>query len=209
MTGARTNSTYVWDIFLSYPRRPLVGRWVAEVFHPQVHEGLQIVGLGRNVSVFRDEIALEAGAIWPERLSEAHASSRVVLAVLCYPYFESRWCCSEWRTASARDRYRQTAPIVPVRFNDLEPTTLKGLPGVWRNEVAKRQSLDLREYSGLVNRLADTELALRFRNKISSFCEEVLKPAILGAPPRSLAWPKMPSDPALRTRPAFRARLGR
>jgi hypothetical protein len=200
------NGDYRWDVFISYPRRPGIRRWVADVFHPQLEEDLHNVGVG-TPRIFRDQQELEAGDIWPERLSAEHAASRVVLAVLCYPYFESAWCCSEWTTASARKG--TAASIVPVRFNDLKNETLETLPATWRTDVKKRQCLDVEEYTTLVNRLSDTDLAHRFRVEMKHFCERVLKPAIVAAPPPDPKWPKMPTEPVLRQRPAFRARLRR
>jgi hypothetical protein len=151
---------------------------------------------------------IEAGDIWPEHLSEAHARSRVIVAVLCYPFFESRWCCSEWVTACARDKPKQSSSVVvPVRYNDLGDETIKALPRQWRDNVCRRQARDLTQYSPLVNRLADNELALRFRREMEDFCEHALKPAILRAPRWNSKWPRLPSTPVITARPAFRARL--
>jgi len=208
MAKDSAGAAYRWDVFISYPRRPGVRRWVAEVFHPQIEEDLQNVGLRRPPKVFLDQEEIEAGDSWPDKLSGEHASSRIVLAVLCFPYFESAWCCSEWRTASLRDKYGAKGPIIPIRFNDLESDTIKSLPPAWRKDVAGRQYHDLQEFTPLVNRLSDTDLAQRFRTRMANFCQGVLKPAILGAPPRSAKWRTMPSDPFIRTKAAFKARLG-
>lgn len=209
MARIRRDDTYRWDVFISYPRRPGIWRWVAEILHPQLDEELQQVGLGRPVKLFRDESDIEPGDDWPQKLSEEHVRSRVVLPVLCFPFFESRWCCSEWKTAVARAQSRRGRSIVvPVRFNDLESDTIDRLPQPWRDEVARKQVLDLRKYSTLVNRLSDTELGHGFRREIADLCAGPLKTAILSAPQYSNRWPRVPTDPFIRSRPAFRARLG-
>jgi hypothetical protein len=206
MAAPRNRAPYRWDVFISYPRRDGIRRWVAGVLQPQLEEELQNVGLG-GVSVFRDDEDLNPGDIWPAKLSEEHAHSRIVLAILCHAYFESAWCCSEWQTAAARDKARSLGAIVPVRFNDLVADTLEQLPPVWRKDVAKRKPLNLEPYTKLVNRLADTECAHSFRREMATFCEGALKSAILDAPPRNSDWPRMPTDPIIRKRPMFHARF--
>jgi hypothetical protein len=200
---------YEWDVFISYPRRGAVLRWVKDVLHPELEDQLEVVGLGRAVRIFRDEADIEAGDKWPARLSEVHGRSRVIVAVLGFPYFESRWCCSEWRAATERHGDGGATCIIPLRFNDLEPETIASLSPKWRKEVAKVQVRDLWKYTTLVNRAADTELAAQFRAEIAELSVKVLKPAISGAPKWSGAWPKMPTDPFIKTAPAFKARLGR
>ena len=193
---------YRWDVFLSYPRRPDVRRWVAEVLKPQVDESLQNAGIGRPVTVFRDEPEIEAGSIWPQTLSDVHARSRVILAVLCYAYFESRWGCSEWKTAESRDAPGAAmSVIVPVRFNDLEADTFDALrPTSWITSIQARQARNLYAYSQLVNRLSDTELAFQFRQKIADLCLKSLKPRILAAPKWDKDWPKLPQHPLSKLR---------
>jgi len=201
---------YRWDVFLSYPRRPDVHRWVANVLQPQIEENLQNSGIGREVTIFRDETEIEAGSIWPPKLSAEHARSRVILAVLCFAYFESGWCCSEWKAAEHRDGAADTTSvIVPVRFNDLGSDTIEALPKPWMKAVKARMARDLFRYSQVVNRLSDTELSLKFREEIADLCLKTLKPRILNAPEWNKHWPTLPTEPVLTTRPAFKARLGK
>jgi hypothetical protein len=139
------------------------------------------------------------------------ARSRVILAVLCFAYFESPWCCSEWKTAESRDAEgAATSVIVPVRFNDLEDDTLNALrPTSWARSIKARQARNLYAYSQIVNRLSDTELSLQFRQEIADLCLKTLKPRILAAPKWNKNWPKLPTAPAIKVAPAFKARLGK
>lgn len=204
----RPADPYEWDVFLSYPRRAAVHRWVTQVLRPLVEEGLEVVGLGRAPRIFKDDEVIEAGQLWPDTLSRAHARSRVVLAVLSFPYFESAWCCAEWKNAVER-RKSPRSVVVPVRFNDVEPETVAALPRPWRTQVGAHQRVDLQRFTALENPRSDTALGIELRETVQRFCELSLKPAILDAPPWSDAWPTLPVEPVIRSRPAFRSRLER
>jgi hypothetical protein len=204
-----------YDIFLSYPRRDAVVRWVERVLQPMLQEKLDVAGLGRNAVIFRDADTIEPGDLWKDSLADALARSRVMVAVLCAPYFESRWCTSEWVTACARDDLLRAANpnhpsmIIPVRYNDMDDLELQNLTAKVRKQVAARQRLDLFDFSELVNPLADTDLAHKFRTSIAGLCGNTLKRAIDVAPVYDPTWPRLPSDPLLAARRQFRASMGK
>jgi hypothetical protein len=204
-----------YDIFISYPRRPAVLRWVERTLQPMLQEKLDVAGLGGTASIFRDAEAIEPGDLWKDELAEALARSKVMVAVLCAPYFESAWCTSEWTTACARDALLRasnpTRPsmIIPVRYNDMDDHDERRLPQPLRDQVRERQRLDLFPFSEVLNPLADTDSATKFRTEIASLCSGPIKRAIENAPEYSERWPRLPAEPPLVPGRGFRATMGR
>ena len=180
---------YEYQLFISYPRRRKIHRWVADVLQPELSENLEILGLG-DMQIFRDERDITGGEPWPDRLAEALARSRVLLAVLSHPFWESGWCCSEWATARAR-AYPKV--IVPLVFNDCEENTFKQMPAPWRHDVVTTTRATFSDFSEFAELRSPNE-SLLFRTRVREFAERDLKPAILGAPPWSPDWPRLPTD---------------
>jgi hypothetical protein len=193
---------YQYDVFVSYPQRGGLIAWVANVLGPMLEDKLAEAGLLGHPRIFVDTQALVPGQDWPDRLSQAHARSRVIVPVLCAPYFQSGWCTSEWTNAFAREAAERTRAgsvpslVLPIRFNDLEDHHVDDLGDASvRNQVRARTSFDLRFSSNLVNRLADTDVALSFRAHVERFCAQWLLPAIESAPPWRDDWPRLPLQP--------------
>ena len=88
-----------------------------------------------------DQDLVETGDPWPERLSEAHARSKIFVVVLSANYFKSGWCTSEWRNAV--DRFKslkrvnadQLPLIFPLRYNDFKDEDVDKLPRPMSDEV--------------------------------------------------------------------------
>jgi hypothetical protein len=208
-----TSADYCWDVFISYPQVAKVARWVANVFAPEVEDGLAVVGLRRAPTVFRDRTSIVPGQSWPNELSMAHARSRVILAVLCHPYFESGWCCSEWTTAAEREealrrRYqKEFNVVVAVRYNDATQDTTKHLSRGMREHVDACARVDLSPFTTLVDRHSEINMAHDFRAAIAELCERSLRPAILAAPAWDAGWPKLPTEPLAGRSRKWRSRL--
>lgn len=114
---------YEYDVFFSYKRHALHNewhRWVVQRLRYFLTEELNV----SQARVFMDEVDIETGDNWPERLQLALKRSKCMVCVLSPPYFHSVWCCSEFW--SFIERHRQiglTGPeglIAPLRFHDLE-----------------------------------------------------------------------------------------
>lgn len=194
--------SYQHDVFVSYPRAGALRRWVREVFAPQLDEALATAGLGRVPSVFVDVNDIDPGTDWPKELADAHHSSRVVVAVLCGPYFESGWCTSEWKNILAREEALFTATgnrprlLFAIRFNDTTDGDVASLGDpIVREQVKARSRSEFGPYAHLVNRLSDTERAHDFRTLVGDLCDGPLKDAIRRAPAWDKDWPRLPEKP--------------
>jgi hypothetical protein len=205
---------YLYDVFVSYPQRGGLPDWVAKVLKPLLEEKLDEAGIDEKPRIFVDTKSLQDGIDWPDDLSEAHARSRVIVPVLCAPYFRSGWCTSEWTNAferEARERQRSGTSlslVLPLRYNDLSNDTISQLEDeAIREQVRKRTRRDVSEFSCLVNPKADIEAALKFRRDIEHFCEESLLPAIKKAPAWRPDWPRLPKKAILGSDPSWVTRM--
>jgi hypothetical protein len=61
---------YLYDVFVSYPQRGGLRRWVAQVLQPMLEE--KLAGFGTSGRVFVDTLSIDDGTDWPDRLSDAH-----------------------------------------------------------------------------------------------------------------------------------------
>lgn len=203
---------YEYDVFVSYPRRGRLPEWVRNVFQPQLQRSLEDAGLGWAPRVFVDQLQIAPGEIWPELLANAHHRSRLVVAVLAGPYFESGWCTSEWKNALAREDALAAAgerPIVllPLRYNDTTDEDVEAIadPAV-RGQVRAKARQDFGRFANLVNPTADTERAFEFREAVSELCERLLKPALRRSPAWDATWPRLPALPVSGRDPSWSPR---
>ncbi len=204
---------YLYDVFVSYPQRGGLPQWVATVLKPLLEEKLEEVGLNGKARVFVDTQSLNTpGMDWPQSLSEAHAHSRVIVPVLCAPYFRSGWCTSEWTNAFEREQLESQRTganlrlVLPMRFNDLSDSELDKLSSdTVRAQVRARVRLDVSAFTCLVNPKADNEAAHTFRKQVETFCTNALLPAIETAPPWQPNWPRLPKKPILGSDPSWAA----
>lgn len=205
---------YLYDVFVSYPQRGGLPSWVSQVLKPLLEEKLDEAGMTDKPRVFVDTMSIRHGTDWPDHLSEAHARSRVIVPVLCAPYFLSGWCTSEWTNAFEREeRERQRTGtsfnlVFPLRFNDLSDEDIAELKDKSvQEQVRKRKRRDVGEFSCLVNPKADTESALKFRQEVERFCGDSLLPAIRAAPPWQPDWPRLPKKPISGREPSWATRM--
>jgi len=92
---------YVWDLFISYPRRAPIGPWVHDRFLPLLRLWLG-AAMPTLPKIFVDA-EIPSGSHWPSRLADALLRSKHMLAVVAPPYFGSSWCMSEWQTMKERE----------------------------------------------------------------------------------------------------------
>ena len=110
---------------LPHPSRAAAGRWVLNHFYPVLKEELESQDADSTVFCWTEN---EVGSVWPEVLKDAHARSRLLIAVLTPPYFyKSPWCRAEWATMIQRQKHAGLGEpsgtqslICPVLYSDGE-----------------------------------------------------------------------------------------
>jgi hypothetical protein len=95
-------SGYQHDVFISYSRRGSARKWLMNNFYKKFQECLADQ-LAHPPEVFIDW-GMERGVHWPSRLEKALHRSKIMVAVLTPPYFESPWCRAEMESMRARER---------------------------------------------------------------------------------------------------------
>lgn len=103
---------YAYEIFLSYPRGGAVGRWVKDVFKPELELALadecssfRVLQPGEKPGprIFFDE-EMDNGGVLSARLKHGLRASRCMICLWTAQYFESGWCDAEWRSMYQRER---------------------------------------------------------------------------------------------------------
>jgi hypothetical protein len=97
-----------------------------------------------NVDTFIDE-QIETGASWPQSLAQNLSRSRLMVAVLSRPYFESRWCRIELALMHHREKANKfrtsknpAGLIIPLIIDDGDhfPTKVTEMQGEKIHEFA-------------------------------------------------------------------------
>ncbi len=182
-------------MFLSYPVQSHAGDWVRNHFLPVLKEELE--GQAPNPRLFC-WTENEVGVDWDRKLREAHATSKLMVAVLTPPYFyRSQWCPIEWHTMVERERIAQLGQeldwtdslICPVLFSDGS-----NLP------VGSRRvtSLDFRDWAFPEPVFRQTPNYLGFRAKVRELADTIVNKRLPIVPPWCSTWPVI-APPALAT----------
>jgi hypothetical protein len=187
---------YAYDIFLSYHRRPPVGDWVRNHFHPRLSEWLA-ESCSFEPRIFVDW-GQETGVHWPENLRLALKQSKCLVPVWSPRYFRSPWCLAELESMWLREERlglgteeNPSGLVLPVAFND----------GDHFSDRAKAvQHRDFRKWNFPAPSFVSTEPYLRFIEEIQAFAAE-LADVIARAPEYSEDWPIVtpvaPDEPTL------------
>ena len=116
-------SDYKFDIFISYSRFGSVGKWLLNHFHPKFRDCLADQ-MAQTPRVFLDK-TMPRGVQWPEELEKALRHSKIMVALLTPPYFQSAWCTAEMDTMRAREKMLglagQACPqglVYPILYSD-------------------------------------------------------------------------------------------
>lgn len=146
--------------------------------------GYLTASLGRNPTIFLDrEIA--TGDAWPERLKNALASARCLVAIWSPNYFISNWCRCECQFVMHRERVfnfrtveKPDGLIVPVTVHDGErfPPYAKAI-----------QYADWVRFARVGEGFKKTERFVDFQDEMSDWAADVAK-AINSAPNWDPAW---------------------
>jgi hypothetical protein len=161
---------YRYDIFLSYKSEFPFGDWVHESLRPLL-EPYVTGALGRPIRIFVDRTGIGAGDAWPERLQQALAYSRCLVAVWVPQYFYSDWCRRECAVMLHRERQlglrslrKPSGLILPIRLFD----------GVHFPEIAKKiQFLDCRDYFQVNEGFRKSEDYAKLQRVLQTWSEEV------------------------------------
>ena len=169
-------SDYAYDVFISYKRHPEWTVWTRERLCGLLDTYLS-QELGRQPRIFIDE-RIEPGADWPERLANALARARILLAVFSRDYFGSAWCLHELDLMHERSRqFEGSNLIIPVIGHDGE---------LIPDEIARIQAFDLRAYRN-TDLQRNTSRYERFADSIQSLAPHLVA-AIESAPPCDALW---------------------
>jgi hypothetical protein len=176
---------YQYDVFFSYKRHSLTLEWTA-----WVNARLQFflsMELGREANVFFDARAIETGDCWPERLKQAIRSSRCLVGVWSPLYFQSGWCCSEWRSFRERERLLELVPnglIAPLRYHDGEhfPEDARGV-----------QWIDVAPYTSTSAAFWKSERAIELEDRVKDLARQVAV-IVARAPVFQEDWPVVDAD---------------
>src|SRR5256885_211659 len=102
---------YRYEIFLSYPRLPMVEDWLDRFFEPILSQWLhqelverQYVFPKGQLQLFRDKTTIGVGERWPQSLREGARDSRCTVAILLPSYFVSDYCRAELETFQIRGK---------------------------------------------------------------------------------------------------------
>jgi hypothetical protein len=72
--------SYKYDVFISYPHQNEHQMWVKDIFL-NIFELYLTNDYGKPVKIFIDRKGIESGEAWPERLKQALAHSKVLVAI--------------------------------------------------------------------------------------------------------------------------------
>lgn len=187
-------SDYQFDVFISYSRLGSAPKWLVNHFVTKFQECLQDQGASSS-RVFLDRTMRKA-VHWPSELQKALHRSKIMIAVLTPPYFDSAWCMAELRSMYEREKLLGFADvdtpqglICPILYSDSKNfRPEKGLYRSWWDF----KSLSTPELVFQESR--DWPL---FHQKVTEFAEEVVD-LLDEVPPWRPDWPLIdPPDPPL------------
>lgn len=159
---------YAFDVFISYSRFGSAPKWLMNHFYPKFRDCLadQIAPAPR---IFLDK-KMPRGVDWPAELRKALRESKILLAVLTPPYFDSPWCRAELHSMFAREEMLGLAGldqpqglIYPVLYSDSDnfPPEAANLRRSWWDfkalatpEPVFQQSRDWHDFHQKVTELA-------------------------------------------------------
>jgi hypothetical protein len=94
---------YKYDVFLSYVTESPFGEWVHEHLMPFFKPYLKNT-LNQEVNIFVDRDEIYSGDAWPERIKNALAHSKCMVAIWSPSYFNSTWCKLECNVMLHREK---------------------------------------------------------------------------------------------------------
>lgn len=179
------DSGYLYDVFLSYRRKPPIEPWIKNHFYPELKDWLDST-LPYESRIYFDQ-EQETGVNWPQNLKTALLRSRCVVTVWAPQYFRSKWCMAEWESIRKRQELlgfgTETNPrglVFPVIFHDG-----KNFP-IDASVIQSATSLKKYNYPAPVFKQAPDYL--KFIKEMQNIADE-LSNMILSAPEWQPNWP--------------------
>ena len=173
---------YEFDVFFSYKRHALSIDWtrrVSTLFKFYLSHELNVP----EARVFVDEESIELGEPWPEALQRALRRSKCLVCIWSPLYFQSDWCCSEWRSFQAREKMLaegETARLIaPLKFHDGEH---------FPQEAQSVQWTDVSKYNSTLSAFWSSARALELEDILKSFSADVAQ-MVRNAPAFRDNWP--------------------
>jgi hypothetical protein len=177
---------YSYDVFISYSNSGTVGEWLNNHFIKVLREEcLNEHGHEDHFKLFWDR-GNEAGTRWDKKLSQAHASSKIMLAILTPSYFASSyWCNAEWEAMLKRAEFCNLSVdeslIYPVLFSDGN-----NLP----QSAVDIKHVDFRDFASPEPGFRDTKQYYEFRREVRKLLYK-LEDRIQMAPAFQDDWPEL------------------
>ncbi|MFC7614471.1 TIR domain-containing protein [Actinokineospora soli] len=111
-------------------------KWLLNHFYPRLVDCLaDQIAPAPKVYVDR---SMRRGVHWPSDLQNALRRTKVMVALLTPPYFESPWCMAEWRSMRERERLLGLANpdspqglVYPILYSDSENFPPEGQQLSW------------------------------------------------------------------------------
>jgi hypothetical protein len=163
---------YDYEIFLSYSRKTCVAEWVKERFVPLFRDYLAN-DLGDEPRIFVDRDEIVPGDVWPERVKNALAKSKCLIAMWSPLYFSSEECCRELAVMYKRNvelglasTMNPSGIIVPVNIRDGD-----SFPDL----VRKFEWLDCKRFVRSGRCFLDSSLYLEFEEVLQDWTPSVAR----------------------------------
>jgi hypothetical protein len=174
------DNNYVYDVFLSYKRNEIVGRWVNDFFYPILRGWLTEANDGLAPKIFFDRECIDWGDDWKDRLIAAVKTSRVLLAICSPSYFRSNWCTFEWLSFAKREQVAKASRLrIPVKHNDGHS---------FPDDVWALQMMDFSDCVSASTAFSSSPRALILEDKVRQLAPTLAK-AMQEAPAFQLDWP--------------------
>jgi hypothetical protein len=180
---------YEYDIFISYPYKEdgevyadMIEDWVESCLIPRLYNWVRM-DRGHNVLITSGRHAIRGGDIWPQRLQEVLARSRILVPLFCPLYFKSDWCQKELLV------FLRRAETLNLRINGkcplVVPITIYKTPNL-PSAVEKIQSIDCRKYMMYSEELVSSDLS-KFGKLLKNWAPDI-EEKIQNAPPWQGSW---------------------
>lgn len=191
-------SGYQFDVFISYARRGSAQKWLMNHFLSKLEDCLVDQG-AKSPKVFFDK-TMRKGVHWPSELQKALHHSKIMIAVLTPPYFDSRWCRAELRSMYAREKLLGLADtgqpqglIYPILYSDSQnfPT----------EDSLNRSWWDFKSLATPEPVFQESRDWPSFHKLVTEFAEDIVD-LLDQVPPWRADWPLIdPPDPLLQPPP--------
>jgi len=105
---------YNYDIFVSYKHNTYYENWIFDSFLPLLTKMLLESIKGTEPRIFIDKDSIIKGSDWKQKLSEAIAYSKCMVAIWSPSYFKSDFCLFEYSSMRAK----KNDLIIPFTVHD-------------------------------------------------------------------------------------------